>query len=98
MATSKPAPIEINLFGQKIVLKANADDPALVARVVELVTKKIKETEARTKGAAPHQISLLALMDMAAEYLMAKERTEQLQHEVDEKSSELLSWIETEFK
>jgi cell division protein ZapA (FtsZ GTPase activity inhibitor) len=90
--------IELSLFGQKIVLKHQADDPELVGQVVAMVNQKIKEVQSRAKGAAPHQVTLLALMDLAAEYIQAKSRTEDFKREVDAKSAQLMSWIETELK
>lgn len=96
MATEK---IELSLFGQKIVLKHREQDPKLVAQAVSLVEQKIKEAQTRTpKGSAPHHVAVVALLDLAAEYLQAKSRTEDFKREVDRKSSELMSWIETELK
>lgn len=96
---SKPGQVELSLFGQKIVLKHRAEDPELVDRVVGLVNLKVKEAQARVpKGSAPHHITLVALLDLAAEYLQAKSRTEVFKDEVDRKSTELMSWIETELK
>lgn len=95
----KAGQVELSLFGQKIVLKHRAEDPALVEQVVELVNLKVKEAQARVpKGSAPHQIALVALLDLSAEYLKAKLRTEDFKHEVDRKCDELMNWIETELK
>jgi hypothetical protein len=96
---TKPAkPIELALFGQRIVLKASAGDPELVKRTVDLVTSRIEEAQSKAKGAAPHHVTLLALMDLAAEYLQAKDRTADFKKQVDAKSARLMDWIETELK
>jgi hypothetical protein len=98
-SSAKSGSVELSLFGQKIVLKHRAEDPELVGRVVELVTLKVKEAQARVpKGSAPHHIALVALLDLAAEYLQAKSRTEEFKLEVDRKSADLMNWIETELK
>jgi cell division protein ZapA (FtsZ GTPase activity inhibitor) len=94
MATS--ANTELNVFGQKIVLKHKLGDPKLVQQVIALVTSKIEEAQSRTKAAPPHQVTLLALMDLAAEYIQAKERTEEFRQQVDAKSIEIQRWIDTE--
>lgn len=95
---SKPTnSIELKLFGQKIALKHKADDPELVRRTVSLVTAKIAEAQAKVpKGSAPHYVSLIALLELAAEYLQAKDRTEEFKRDVDRKSAEIRGWIETE--
>lgn len=67
--------IQLTLMGQKIVLKTSAD-PAKVAEVTKLVEERLKSSEARLKGStAPHLAAVLALFDLAEEYLEAKERT-----------------------
>jgi cell division protein ZapA (FtsZ GTPase activity inhibitor) len=96
---SKANQIELSLFGQKIVLKHRAEDPELVDQVVALVTRKVKDAQARVpKGSAPHHVALVALLDLSAEYLQAKSRTEKFKDEIDLKSSELAAWIEKELK
>ena len=94
----KAQSIEVRLLGQKIVLKSH-EDPALVKEVVELASSKLKEAEERSKGGtAAHQITLLALLDLAEAYVQAKKRAEEHQGLVEAKSSELQSLIEAEFK
>jgi hypothetical protein len=99
--TEPSAQLELSLFGQKIRLKRKApstsgtDDPELVEQVVKLVQKKVKEAEARApSNAAPHYVAVMALLDMAGEYLQAKARTEEFKREVEFKSAELVAWIE----
>jgi len=103
---SKPTsqPIELSLFGQKIRVKRRvppdsddvAESPELVDQVVKLVQKKVKEAESRSAlGAAPHYIAIVALLDLAAEYLKAKARTEDFKKDVELKTAELLAVLET---
>ncbi len=91
-------PVEIKLLGQRVVLKSSELDPETVQQVVKLVSTKLTEAENRSKGAAPHQIALLALLDLAEEYLQAKARTQDFKTRVDEKTNQLLGFLETEFK
>ncbi|MGZ3709962.1 MAG: cell division protein ZapA, partial [Bdellovibrionota bacterium] len=70
----------------------------LVRDVVELVQAKLKDAEKRVKGSAPHQIVLLALLDLAEEYVTARKRTGEFKKKVDEKSQLLLGLIEAELE
>ena len=65
----------MKLAGQKIVLKASHGDPDLIREIVDLVSVKLKNAEKRGKGTAAHQVALVALMDLAEEYIRAKHRT-----------------------
>jgi len=96
---SKSQTVEVRLSGQKIVLKtAESVDPSQVKAVMELVTQRIGAVEARNSNLAPHHTALLALVDLAEEYLAAKRRTENFKQEISSKSSQLLSLIEPEGK
>lgn len=95
----KQQAIEIKLLGQKIALKTSEVDPALTSQIVTLVQNRIKDAEQRApKISAPHQIMLLALLDLAEEYILAKKRTTEFKQRVDEKSSHLLGLIDSESK
>lgn len=87
---------EVKLLGQKIVLKSSETDPDTIHEVVQLVTLKLAEAELRSKGAAPHQVALVALLDLAEEYVKAKKRTLEFKQQVDDKSTQLLDLVEAE--
>ncbi len=89
---------EVKLLGQRIVLKTSEKDPETIRQILQLVVLRIEEAEKRSKGAAPHQIALLALLDLAEEYIKAKKRTVDFKQQLDDKSSKLLSLIEAELK
>lgn len=82
-------PIEINLLGQRIALKAIESDTEMTSQVIELVTARLKEAEIRSKGGAAHQVTLLALFDLAEEYIQAKKRTLEYQGRVQSSSQRL---------
>lgn len=88
---------EVKLLGQKIVLKSSENDPALVQEVIQMVSLLLNETEARCKGAVPHQIALLALLDLAEGYVKAKRRTAEFKSQLEEKSNRLVNLVEAEF-
>jgi cell division protein ZapA (FtsZ GTPase activity inhibitor) len=96
---SKTQSVEIKLMGQKIALKTSESDPELVRDVAELVSVRIRNAEKRSKsGAAPHQVMVLALMDLAEEYIKAKQRTLDYKRRVGAKSEALDDFIQSELK
>ncbi|MBS1961854.1 MAG: cell division protein ZapA [Bdellovibrionales bacterium] len=90
--------IEIPLMGQKIVLKTQAD-PKLVEEVTALVKERIGNSEKRVKNAnAPHLAALLALFDVAEDYVEAKRKIQEHQSELLAKVSQLQSWVDSALK
>ena len=88
---------EIRLLGQKIVLKTSSKDVEAVRDVIDLVQTRIGESEKRIKGGgAPHQVALLALLDLAEDYVRSRKLTEEFKIQVEEKSERLLHLIENE--
>jgi cell division protein ZapA (FtsZ GTPase activity inhibitor) len=85
--------VQIDLMGQKISVRATEADPAFVQEVVDLVTSKVEGAEKRVKGSSHNQVLLLALLDMAEEYLKAKQRTFEFHAQMDEKSRKLMDLI-----
>lgn len=100
MSASARQTVEIELLGQKIVLKSSGEDPELIREVVALASERLKIARQRSgKGAvAPHHVALLALLDMAEEYVRARKRSGEYRKAVLEKSERLKSLIESELK
>lgn len=97
-ALSTNSPIEIRLLGEKISLKSSGD-PELVKEVIEIVRIRIREAEKRVRGTVPpHHVAMIALLEMAEEYVQAKHRALNYRSQVDEKTRELSHLIEAEFK
>ncbi|MCM2278376.1 MAG: cell division protein ZapA [Oligoflexia bacterium] len=94
----KSEALEIKLLGQRIALKATQTDPVRTREVVEFVSAKLRKAEKRApKGlVSPHQVALLALLELADEYLEAREKTSVFKEEIERRSSRLLSIIESE--
>lgn len=90
--------IELKVLGQRIVLKSTGGDPETTQEVIQLVTQKVNEAEERCKSAVPHQVALLALLDLAEQYVQAKRRTLDFKHQVDTKSSQILTLLEAEMQ
>lgn len=90
--------IEIPLMGQKIVLKTQAD-PKLVKEVSALVLERLAAAEKRVKNAnAPHLAALLALFDIAEDYVEAKKKIFDHQNELLVKVQQLQTWVDSEMK
>lgn len=64
---------EITLKGQKIPLKSSNSSEEDVIRLAQTL---ITNAEKRMKHAAPHQIAIIALLELADEYLKAKHGTQ----------------------
>src|SRR3954468_12308763 len=94
-----PSALEVSIQGQRIPLRARHDDPLKVQEVIDLVSDRLRDAEKRSKpSTAPHQVALLALLDLAEEYLRMKEKTELFKKKMSEKSDRLISLLEAELK
>ena len=87
--------IEVDFFGEKISLKTQGD-PEVVEEAIDLAMIKMANAKQRTKHGAPHRLAILALLDLAEEYVKAKERVSALKHEMGEKSEQINKLIEAE--
>ncbi|MFL5813551.1 MAG: cell division protein ZapA [Bdellovibrionia bacterium] len=97
MEREKQTPItaEIRLLGQRIALKTTDNDPEFTAEVIELVSSRLEAVEKRLTGQkSRHQVTLLALLDLAEEYVRAKKRTAHYKSEIEARAAELQRLIE----
>lgn len=76
--------IQIKFMGQRLAVKSQ-DDPELVKQVVDLVTLKLNSAESRARGVGPAQVAILAMLELAEDYLKAKQRVEEYQTEIQSK-------------
>ncbi len=95
MADKKGMPIEVRLLGQRISLRTHGE-PEIVNEVVALVSQLLENAEKRSSAPVSHHVALLALLDLAEEYVRAKKRASVQQQKMDEKSSELRKLIDAE--
>lgn len=84
---------EVRVLGQRVVLKSAAA-PEMVREAVELAQMKIKDAEGRAKGQAAHLVAVMALLDMAEEYVKARGRAAEQRKRFTEKSTQLLKMID----
>ncbi|MGK5090032.1 cell division protein ZapA [Bdellovibrionota bacterium FG-2] len=85
---------EIRIAGQKVPLKATGLDPELARETIDLVARKIAVIELRARNLSPHHIAVLALVDLAEEYVKSKQRTVEFKQQVEEKISRLSVLLE----
>jgi cell division protein ZapA (FtsZ GTPase activity inhibitor) len=90
--------VEVRLLGQKIALKSSGGDPELAQEVAALVASRLKEAESRSRGSVPHHVALLALFNLAEEYLAAKQRTADHLLRVELKSREIGERVDAALK
>lgn len=92
--------VELKVLGQKLVLKSDAD-PARSRRVVEWVTQRVMAIEKRlgatskTSVIPPMHVALLALLEIAQEYLDAKDRMEKHQAETNLIAKKLMQELQS---
>lgn len=87
--------VEVKLLGQKIALKC-AGNPEIIDQVVKLVSERLERAEKRGRSSVPHHVALLALLDLAEEFVHTKERFDNQVGRLEEKSNELKRLIEAE--
>ena len=89
--------VEVNLLGQKLVLKSAEQNTAEFQAIIDLAKQKLEDAQSRAKSAPLHQVAFLALLDLAEEYIRAKKNAENFQAGINEKATELFRLIEAEF-
>ncbi len=89
--------IEVDLLGEKLLLRAS-EDPEIVQEVAELVKLRLQESRRRLsqKAEAPSRqnILLLALLDLAEEYVKSKRRSLVHRSRIGTKLVEIRSMLE----
>lgn len=93
----KSQSIEVKLAGQKISLKTTADAER-VKEITLLVSSRIRLAESRAKGGMPSHVALLALFDLAEEYLNARDRLKEKQTRLESKTQQILQTLEVELR
>lgn len=91
--------MEITILGQRITLRVNDSDQEAVREVIELVSDRIRGAETRVKrNAAPHQVAVLALLDLAEQYIEARNKTQEFKAKMSDKSKRLIGLLEGELR
>ncbi|MEN9723467.1 MAG: Cell division protein ZapA [Pseudomonadota bacterium] len=87
--SENPAEVEVDILGERLKLRAS-EDPSLVSEVAEIVRCRLHEANRRLSGSPnKNRVLLLALIDLAEEYVKAKQRTVAHRMKVNAKLSEV---------
>ncbi|MBI5287249.1 MAG: cell division protein ZapA [Deltaproteobacteria bacterium] len=74
--------VEVNIMGHSFLVKSD-DDEDYVKQVVDYVNAKIGEVKDGVKGGSILNMTLLAAMNIADDYLKTKERLDRLETRTD---------------
>jgi hypothetical protein len=87
----------VEILGNRYSLRSDTD-PEIVRRALELAEIKIKDAERRVRSGSPNQVALLALLDLAEDYVRAKDRATEHRDDLIRRSEKLLSIVEEQLK
>ncbi|GAB4181332.1 MAG: hypothetical protein Tsb0017_23070 [Geothermobacteraceae bacterium] len=60
--------VQVTILGQQYSVRSD-DDPEKVARVADFVNRRLTDLASRAPTADTHQVTVLALLNLAGEYL-----------------------------
>lgn len=89
--------VDLELLGQKITLKVQGD-PETIREAVEIASLRLRDVEKRAAGAPAHKVALVALLDLAEEYVRAKRRTQDHKKRVEKRTADLLKTLDQPLK
>ena len=84
--------VEVNILGQKLVLRAD-EDPKHLERLAQFINRKADEVSAGTSVSTP-KLTVLTAINIANEYFRALEEMRELKKEVSQRSKILLEEID----
>ena len=87
--------METVLLGQKMVIRSD-ENPEIVRQTIQIVEAKIALANQRSRPNSPLQAALLALLDLASDYVKTKEKVVGSGKELFQKVQELRILVETE--
>jgi len=89
--------LTLKVLGQKVPLKTTDRDTQKIKEVLEFVQEQITKAESRCKPNSPtYQPLLLALLDLAEQYLTAKNKVGEHQAEFTRASQRISELLEKE--
>ena len=85
---------DIHWMGQKVVLRTTGEDPVIAKEVLDLCAEVLATAEGRAKkNQAPHQVALLALLDLSERHVRARRAVGAYQEKIGTRSKELLDLL-----
>ena len=89
--------VEVEIFGQKYVIRGDEDE-AYIHQLAAYVDTKMREMHGRLHLATPAKVAVLAAFNIAHELLNIKKEMEDHDSVLAEKADKLLELISLEFK
>lgn len=84
--------VQVKLLGEKITLKTMSNDIEVADQALKLVATLLEAAEKKAAGRLPqNQVLLLALLELAADHVKAKKRSDQFFSELDQKLEDIIS-------
>ncbi len=80
---------EFHLLGQKIVVKTQ-EEAELAQHALEVANKKVEALKLAAPKLAPHQLAILALVEVAGDLVKDRKIMDDYRRDLDEKCSYLL--------
>ncbi len=87
--------VELTFLGQKISLISKGE-PAQIAEAIDLATQKLMYIQERSPGAPVHKIAIVALLDLAEQFIKARKEVAEYQVALQAKTEELLKVLHDE--
>jgi cell division protein ZapA len=92
MSDSSGSVTSVKIYNQTYGIRGN--DPKHIRRLAELVDHKMCEVAEYTPTVDSAKVAILAALNIADEYISAKEKLEQLENDVVERSEKMNSILE----
>jgi len=89
--------VEVEIFGQKYLIKGDADE-VYIRTLAEYVDTKMREVFERLKLSTPNKVAVLASLNIAHELFSIKKDMESQESVISDKTDKLLELISLEFK
>ena len=89
--------VEVEIFGQKYLIKGDADE-VYIRTLADYVDTKMREVFERLKLATPNKVAVLASLNIAHELFNIKKDMESQESVISDKADKLLELISLEFK
>jgi cell division protein ZapA len=83
----------VRIFNQTYNVRSE-NEPEYIQKLAELLDGKMVEISQLTPTVDTVRVAVLAALNIADEYFLAQARLEALEHEIDEKSSAMISTLE----
>jgi len=89
--------VEVEIFGQKYVIKGNNDE-AYIQQLADYVDSKMREMHGRHKLSTPAKTAVLSAINIAHELFSLKKEMDEKDSVIAKRTDKLLDLLSVEFK